>query len=170
MTTNRQTVLDIVPSGLGGLAVPGESQKEARMDVVVLAARVFLVYVFLSSALVGHLGPGYQMLTGFATGRGLPAPGALVRISGVWSLVSGVLVLLGIWGDLGALMLAGFVAATALLMHPFWKETDEQAKTMESIQFSKDIGLAGGALVLFVLFAYAGTDLGLTITGPLFEL
>ncbi|WP_447006165.1 hypothetical protein ACRAKI_06660 [Saccharothrix isguenensis] len=53
-------------------------------------------------------------------------------------------------------------------MHNFWKETDPQAKQMEMIQFNKDLALAGGALMFFGLYAGAGSELGLTITGPLF--
>jgi len=41
---------------------------------------------------------------------------------------------------------------------------------MEMTQFSKDLGLAGAALMLFAFFAYVGEDLGLTLTGPLFNL
>ena len=41
---------------------------------------------------------------------------------------------------------------------------------MEQVQFSKDLGLAGGALALFVVFAALGSELGLTITEALFEL
>jgi hypothetical protein len=55
-------------------------------------------------------------------------------------------------------------------MHGFWKETDPQAKQLEQVMFFKDLGLAGAALMLFALFAHAGSDLGLTIIGPLFEL
>jgi putative oxidoreductase len=40
----------------------------------------------------------------------------------------------------------------------------------ETIQFGKDLGLAGASLMLFGLFSIAGDDLGLTITGPLFQL
>ena len=41
---------------------------------------------------------------------------------------------------------------------------------MEMVSFNKDIALAGGALAFFVLFAYAGSDLGLTLTDPLFSI
>jgi putative oxidoreductase len=40
----------------------------------------------------------------------------------------------------------------------------------EQVQFSKDLGLAGGALALFVVFAALGSELGLTITEALFKL
>jgi putative oxidoreductase len=140
------------------------------MDALALAARILFVMLFFSSGLMGHLGPGRPMLTQFAAARKIPSPGFLVAFSGIWIVVGSLSVLLGIYGDVGALMLALFVVATALLMHPFWRESDEQAKMMEQVQFSKDLALAGGALALFVVFAGLGPELGLTITESLFEL
>lgn len=140
------------------------------MDALALVARILFVLIFLSSGLFGHLGPGRPMLTQFAAGRKIPSPGFLVPFSGVWIIVGSVSVLLGIYGDLGALMLALFVTSTALFMHPYWKESEEGAKMQEQVQFMKDLGLAGGALSLFVLFAALGSELGLTVTEPLFEL
>ena len=84
--------------------------------------------------------------------------------------LGGVSVLLGICPDLGALLLVVFLVPTALLMHPFWKEAEAQAKMTEQVQFFKDTALAGAALMLFALFAYVGDDLGLVIVGPLFSL
>jgi putative oxidoreductase len=140
------------------------------MDVLALAGRILFVMVFLSSGLMGHLGPGRSMLTQFAAARKIPSPGFLVPFSGLWIIVGSLSVLLGIYGDVGALMLALFVTATALLMHPYWREGEEQAKMMEQVQFNKDLGLAGGALGLFVVFAALGRELGLTITESLLEL
>ena len=140
------------------------------MDAWALAARILFVMVFLSSGLMGHLGPGRSMLTQFAVARRIPSPGFLVPFSGLWIVAGSLSVLLGIYGDVGALMIALFVVATALFMHPYWKESDEQSKMMEQVQFSKDLGLAGGALALFVVFAALGSELGLTVTEALFEL
>lgn len=140
------------------------------MDVWALVARILLIWIFLSSGLFGHLGPGRPMLTQFAGARNLPAAASLVPLSGLWIVVGSLSVLLGIYGDLGALMLAVFALSTALFMHPFWKEADEQSKMQEQIQFNKDLALAGGALGLFVLFAALDEQLGLTITGSLFDL
>jgi putative oxidoreductase len=139
------------------------------MDALALAARILFVPVFLSSGLFGHLGPGRQMLTQFAAARKIPSPAFLVPFSGLWIVVGSLSVLLGIYGDVGALMLTLFTVATALLMHPFWKESDEQAKMQEQVQFTKDLALAGGALGLFIVFAALG-ELGLTVSGSLFEL
>jgi putative oxidoreductase len=139
------------------------------MDVLALVSRILFVMIFLTSGLMGHLGPGRPMLTQFAAARKIPSPSFLVPFSGLWIVVGSLSVLLGIYGDV-SLMLASFVVATALFMHPNWRESDEQSKMQEQIQFSKDLALAGGALALFVLFAALGNELVLTITESAFEL
>jgi putative oxidoreductase len=63
------------------------------------------------------------------------------------------------------LLLGIFLAPTALITHPFWKETDAGAKMNEMTHFNMDLALAGGALAFLALFSL--DDLGLTLTGPL---
>lgn len=139
------------------------------MDVWALVARVLFVPVFLTAGVFGHLGQGRPMMTQFAESRKFPSPGFFVPFSGFWIVAASLSVLFGIVGDVGALMLALFAASTALFMHPYWKETEEQSKMMEQVQFNKDLALAGGALGLFVMFAALGETLGLTLTEPLFN-
>jgi putative oxidoreductase len=136
------------------------------MDVVALIGRILFALLFLGSAF-GHLTQADAM-AGFAASRGLPQPKLAVLGSGVLILVGGLLVLLGIWIDLGALLLVIFLLPTAFLMHPFWKETDAMAKQNEMVSFQKDIALAGAALLILALYAGYGSELGITITGPLF--
>lgn len=138
------------------------------MDVLVLIGRIVFTVLFLSSA-YGHLRQS-EAMAGYATSRGVPAARVAVLGSGVLLLIGGLSVLLGVWHDLGALLLVIFLVPTAVLMHGFWKEADPQAKQLETISFTKDMALAGAALMLFALFAHVGHDLGLTITGPLFHL
>lgn len=136
------------------------------MDVVALIGRILFALLFLGSAF-GHLTQSGAM-AGYAASRGVPQARLAVLGSGVLMLVGALMVLLGIWLDLGALLLVIFLVPTALLMHPFWKETDAMAKQTEMISFQKDIALAGGALLILSLYAGYGADLGITITGPLF--
>ena len=138
------------------------------MDVLVLIGRILFSAVFLSAA-AGHFMQG-EAMAGYAKSRGLPAAKLAVLAGGVLLLLGGLSVLLGIWHDLGALLLVAFLVPTAVLMHGFWKETDPQTRQLEMVAFTKDIALAGAALMLFALFAYVGGDLGLTFTGPLFDL
>ena len=136
------------------------------MDVLVLVGRILFASLFLGSAF-GHL-TQTEGMAGYAAAKGVPSPKLATQASGAMLLVAGLMVLLGVWADLGALLIVLFLLPTAFLMHNFWKETDPQAKQMEMIQFNKDIALAGAALAFFGLYAGRADDLGLTITGPLF--
>lgn len=136
------------------------------MDVIVLIGRVLFVFVFAGSAM-GHL-TQTDAMGGYAESRGVPAARAATQVTGLLMAAGALSVLLGVWADLGALLLAVFVIPTAVVMHPFWKE-DPEAQQMEQIQFMKDMSLGGGAIALFGFFAGV-EDLGLTITGPLFPL
>ena len=109
-------------------------------------------------------------MAGFAKSRGVPSAVLLVRIGGVALTLGGISVLLGIWGDLGALALICFLVPTATLVHNFWKDSDPQTRLNEQTAFMKDIALAGGALAFFVVYAYAGYTLDLVITNPVFDL
>ncbi|MFB8281467.1 DoxX family protein [Nocardia colli] len=137
------------------------------MDVVVLIGRVLFSVLFLSSAL-GHFMQTEQM-AGYTASKGVPMAKLSVLGSGALFGLGGLSVLLGVWADLGSLILAALLVVTAVLMHPFWKESDPQAKQGEMINFNKNLALAGAALMLFAFFAHVD-ELGLTITGPLFDL
>ena len=137
------------------------------MDVIVLIGRLLLALVFVVSGIMGHLA-GRKMLAPYAQSQGVPAAATLVPLSGAVIVIGGLMVALGIWGDLGALLLAAFLAATNYYMHAFWKLDDQAERVQQMNQFNKNLGLIGGALLVFALFA--GTDVGLTVTGPLFNL
>lgn len=133
------------------------------MDVVLLIGRILFAALFLGSAF-GHLTQTKSM-AGYAAAKRIPAPTVAVAGSGVLILIGALSVLLGVWGDLGSLLIVVFLLPTAVLMHNFWKETDAMARQLEMIQFNKDVALAGGALGFFWVFAH---DPGLTITRSLF--
>ena len=137
------------------------------MDVVALIGRILFVALFLGSG-YGHLSQT-QAMAGYASSKGVPAAKVATQVSGVLLIVGALMILLGIWADLGALLLVLFLIPTAVLMHGFWKETDAQAKQLEMIQFQKDLALGGAALMIFALVVKLGDGLGLTITGPLFK-
>jgi putative oxidoreductase len=138
------------------------------MDIIVLIGRILFAFLFLTSGFAHFT--KRQMMAPYTASKGVPAPMLAVLAGGVLLLAGSISVLLGIWADLGALLLFIFLVPTAVMMHNFWKETDPQARMNEMTQFSKDIALAGAALMLFAFFSKVGDDLGLTITGPLFHI
>jgi putative oxidoreductase len=133
------------------------------MDVVFLIGRIVFAFLFLGSA-VAHL-TQTKAMAGYAGSKGIPSPELLTRLTGLQILLGGLSVLLGVWGDLGSIVLLLFLVSTAFLMHAFWKESDAMAKQMEMVQFNKDIALAGATLAFWWAF---DSGAGLTITGPLF--
>lgn len=136
------------------------------MDAVVLIGRILFAALFLGSG-VAHFAQR-QMMTGYAASKKVPAAALAVPASGVLILIGALMVAIGVWPDLGALLLVVFLVPTAVLMHGFWAETDAAARANEQTQFLKDLALAGAALVMFGLFAELGDDLGLVVVGPLF--
>ena len=56
------------------------------------------------------------------------------------------------------------------MVHHFWTDEDEMTKQIEMTNFMKNLSITGGALLAFALFATAGDDIGLTVTGSLFDL
>lgn len=136
------------------------------MEWMVLVGRLLFAGLFLGSG-VGHF-TQTQMMAGYAQSKGVPSARASVIGTGVMIVVGALMVLLGVWADLGALLLVVFLVPTAVVMHGFWNLTDPQSKQMEQTQFLKDLALAGAALMLFAFFATT-PELGLTITDPLFD-
>lgn len=136
------------------------------MEVIFLIARILFVVLVLGSAM-GHLTQTSAM-AGYAESKGVGSAKLMVQISGVALALGGLAVLLGILGDLASLGLAILFVILAVVMHPFWKETDAMAKQGEMVHFNKNIALAGGALALFVIFANADGAGYFTLTGAVF--
>jgi uncharacterized membrane protein YphA (DoxX/SURF4 family) len=134
------------------------------MDWVILIGRVLFIGVFLISGLTVHLLQRRQGVE-YARMKGVPFPELLVPFSGLMAVGGAVLVALGLWADLGALLLVLFIFPVAFGMHAFWKESDATARMMEQVQFTKDVALGGAALALFGLFQQFGDEIGLTL-GP----
>ena len=137
------------------------------MDVVLVIGRVLFALIFINSG-IAHL-TKLEAMTGYAKYKKVPAAKLSVILSGLMILIGGLYIALGIYADLGALLIAAFLIPAAVLMHAFWKETDATAKQNESIGFFKDLSLAGAALIIFALVA-TGTDFGPSITSAFFTL
>ena len=137
------------------------------MDVVLVIGRILFALIFINSG-IAHL-TKLEAMTGYAKYKKVPAAKLSVIVSGLMILIGGLYIAIGIYADLGALLIALFLIPAAVLMHAFWKETDATAKQNESIAFFKDISMSGAALIIFALVA-TGTDFGPSITSAFFSL
>jgi putative oxidoreductase len=138
------------------------------MSGTFLAARLLFAMLFIGSG-VAHIAQADAM-TQYAQAKGVPQARLATAVSGVWIVIGGLSVALGLWGDNGALMLVVFLVPATFVMTNFWAVDDPMAKQTEQVMFMKNIALCGGGLAIFVMFATLGDTLGLTITGSAFEL
>jgi putative oxidoreductase len=137
------------------------------VDVVFLIGRILFGLLFVSSGFMAHLGEGGKAGREYARSLGAPSPDLLVPLSGITIIVGGLLVALGIWADLGALLIIGFLVGITPIMHAFWKIDDPQMRAIQSAMFFKNTALLGAALIIFYIYNQ-GQDLDLSITDALF--
>src|ERR671930_1958759 len=133
------------------------------MDVLFLIGRIAFALVFLFSGATVHLLQARQGIE-YARMNRVPAPALLVPLSGLMAVLGALSVILGIWADLGALLLVAFLLPVAFFMHGFWRETDEQMKSNQMAHFMKNIAIAGGALILFYAYNQLQGEAGFSIT------
>lgn len=137
------------------------------MSVVILMGRILFALVFLGTGL-GHLTQTDSVAT-YVEVRGVRRAAVVVRVTGVTIVVGALAVAVGVWTDLAALGLTLYALAVAFAIHHFWTDEGEM-QTMEQANFMKSAALAGGGLLLFAIVAISGDTLGLTVTGPVFDL
>jgi uncharacterized membrane protein YphA (DoxX/SURF4 family) len=128
------------------------------VDTIMIIGRILFGLIFISSG-INHL-TKTQHMVGYAQFKKVPAAKASILLSGILLALGGLSVILGVYADLGALILAALLVIMALKMHDFWAQSDAQAKQTETIAFFKNISMAGGALFLFAVAGSEATNIG----------
>jgi putative oxidoreductase len=93
------------------------------------------------------------MLAGYAKAKGVPAPEAMVIVSGLMELAGGLLIAVGYQARLGAWLIVAFLVPVTFMIHNYWTAKDPQAKMTDMVMFNKNLALIGTAL----LIAYFGS-------------
>src|SRR5919106_4153891 len=136
------------------------------MEVLFLIGRILFGLLFVSSGLQAHLGEGGKQGREYARSLGAPNPDLLVPLSGVVIIAGGVMIALGLWADLGALLVIGFLAGITPIMHAYWKVEDAQMQQIQAAMFFKNLALLGAALIIFYIYNQ-GQDLEASLTDSL---
>ena len=137
------------------------------MNSIMLIGRILFALIFVSSGL-SHLAK-VDAMAGYAKFKKVPAAKLSVLVSGALLVVGGLSIMLGIYADLGALVISVLLIVMALKMHDFWTQADAQAKQTEMISFLKNISMAGGALFIFAITATSESDYGWALTDSLWQ-
>jgi uncharacterized membrane protein YphA (DoxX/SURF4 family) len=133
------------------------------MDIVLLIGRLLFVGIFVASGF-NHFSQGAR---DYAKLKGAPNPETLVPLGGAVIIAGGISVGIGLWADLGALLLIGFSVSVAMVMHAFWKESDPQTQQNEMAHFMKNMSMAGAGIVIFWLYNQS-QDVPASVTDALF--
>ncbi|WP_330631232.1 DoxX family protein [Halocatena halophila] len=119
---------------------------------------LFLVGRVLFAAVLGYLALGNLLdlegTVGYAQSKGAPFPSISVPLSSGLVVIGAMSILVGAYPLVGGLIIGGFLTIITPIMHDFWN-ADGMDRQTEQISFLKNVGLAGGALLLASL---ASTD------------
>jgi uncharacterized membrane protein YphA (DoxX/SURF4 family) len=135
-------------------------------SAIFLVGRLLFVALFLVSA-QGHFANHARFV---ATAKGkIPVPYVAGWPVGAWLVLAILSMVLGIWPDVGALMIAAFLIPTSILFHPFWTFSDAAQRRTQRGSFFRNVSLLGATLALFAFLTVVGPG-QFAITGPLFHL
>ncbi len=110
-----------------------------------------------------------QMMTDAARSRNFPLAAFAGWPAGVYLIVGGLSILLGVWPDVGALLIAIWVIPTALYFHNFWSVADPVQQQAQRQLFLRNLTYLGAAIALFAIFGSAGSGLRFALTAPLID-
>lgn len=116
------------------------------MNMISVIGRIIFGGYFLYSGVNHFL--SLADMTGYAESKGVPMPSVAVIVSGLLLLIGGALILLGWKVRWGAWMIVFFLIPVSFMMHDFWTISDQQQRMSEMINFSKNMAMAGAALMI----------------------
>lgn len=112
-------------------------------NVIVLAGRVLLAAIFVTSGL-GKLGAGFAQTQHYMQSVGMSATAFWLTLGVILELGGGVMVLLGLYARIGALMLIVFLVPVTFIFHA------DFADQTQMIMFMKNISMTGGLVLAAV--------------------
>ncbi|WP_133645990.1 DoxX family protein [Paraburkholderia flava] len=115
---------------------------------VILIARIALAVLFLWSGVMKVL--GYAGFVGYLQSKGVPFVQIAAPIATAVEVLGGLFLILGFKIRPLGLVMAVYTIATAVLGHDFWNITDPALQHDMLIHFWKNVGIAGGFLLLCV--------------------
>lgn len=122
------------------------------MNIILTIGQVLFGGFFIYSGFNHFI--GLTGMTGYAASKRIPLPKAAVIISGAALMLGGIGILTDMYIAQSLIVLAVFLIVTAFAMHDFWKVEDPAARQMQLINFTKNLALAGAALMMFAMVTY----------------
>ena len=118
-------------------------------DILVLIGRLLFGGLFLYNG-INHF-MNRAAMVGYAGYKGVPMPSLAIVGSGLWLVISGLSVVMGFRPEIGLVMIVLFLVGVTPVMHNFWAASDPNARLADSINFQKNMAMAGAALVMLAV-------------------
>lgn len=115
---------------------------------IILIARLALSVLFLWSGVMKLL--GYGAFVGYLQSKGVPFVQITAAVATAIEVIGGVALVVGFMIRPLGLLMAVYTIATAILGHDFWNVADAALQHDMVIHFWKNVGIAGGFLLLYV--------------------
>lgn len=115
---------------------------------IILIARLALSVLFLWSGVMKVF--GYATFVGYLNTKGVPFVQIAAPIAAAVEVVGGMFLIVGFLIRPLALVMAVYTIATAVIGHDFWNVADAALQHDMVIHFWKNVGIAGGFLLLYV--------------------
>ena len=124
-----------------------DSTARNSSDMWLLLGRIALGSIFIVSGFgkLTHLG-GFE--TSLAM-KGVPLPWLAALLGAPVEFFGGLAIVLGIAGRYAALLMLAFTFVATLISHRYWEYSDAAARQAQFTNFSKNVAIIGGFLVLF---------------------
>ena len=116
------------------------------VNAAALVGRILLAWMFIQSGF-GKL-TGFEGTVGYIASKHLPLPQVAAAIAVIVELGAGLMLAIGFKARWAALAIGIFTIAAGFLFHDFWN-ADAAAKMGQTINFWKNITIAGGMLMVF---------------------
>jgi uncharacterized membrane protein YphA (DoxX/SURF4 family) len=120
-----------------------ERRKELSQTAVLSLGRAIFGGFFIYNGMNHFL--NRKMMTDYARSKNVPSPDVAVMGTGLLLVLGGASLIAGVRPKVGAGLVTLFLAGVSPMMHNFWAVDDEEQRTHELINFTKNIALMGGA-------------------------
>jgi putative oxidoreductase len=117
-------------------------------SLIILIARLALSVLFLWSGVMKLL--GYSAFVGYMQAKGVPFVPVAAALATAIEVIGGIFLILGFLIRPLGLVMALYTILTAVLGHDFWNVTNAALQHDMVIHFWKNVGIAGGFLLLMV--------------------
>jgi len=127
----------------GSIPQPAAPAMSSVERAAMLAGRAIFGGYFIYNG-INHF-VNREMMTGYVKSKGVRWPKLAVLGTGAMLVAGGLSLLTGVKPKVGASLVTTFLTGVTPMMHDYWNATDPMHRMNEMVNFTKNIGLIGGA-------------------------